>query len=89
MVHIVHNTCAEELLVRKTGKSQRSNQGGFWPHTKELGHYSAYDRELLKPKTTLIKSSVCVCMCVFQKPFKHWEWWLSRCSGMFADRVTS
>lgn len=81
--------CRGAAGEKETRKNQRSNQGGFWPRTKELGRYSAYDRELLKPKTALIKSSVCVCMCVFQKPIKHMEWWLSRRSGMFADRETS
>lgn len=65
--------CRGAAGEKETRKNQRSNQGGFWPHTKELGCYSACDRELLKPKTTLIKSSVCVCMHVFQKLINTWS----------------
>lgn len=60
--------CSEYMCLhigeKETKKSQGSNQGGFCHHAKELGHYSEYNREVLKPETALIKYE-CVCVCVF------------------------
>lgn len=89
MIHTIHYTCAEGLLVRQGRECQMSvNQGGFCCHAKEMGHYSAYDREVLKPEAALIKSSVWVQVCI-SEPFKLWEGWLLRRSGMSAGRETS
>ena len=45
-----------------TGEKE-TNQGGLCHHAKELGHYSVYDREVLKPESAFVK--LCVCVCVF------------------------
>lgn len=68
-----------------TGEKE-TNQGGLCRHAKELGHYSVYDREVLKPESAFIKLCVCVCVCVWcvcvqacvcvcvsQKPLKLWN----------------
>lgn len=47
-----------------TGEKE-TNQGGLCRHAKELGHYSVYDREVLKPESAFIKLCLCVCVCVW------------------------
>lgn len=44
-----------------TGENE-TNQGGLCHHAKELGHYSVYDKEVLKPESAFIKLCVCVCL---------------------------